>query len=44
MRGNTQTLLTADEHATALFAYFVDFDDFRFSRDLRQHYTTRTML
>ena len=33
-----------DEHATALYAYFVDFDDLRYSRDLRQHYTTRTML
>jgi len=33
-----------DEHATALYAYFVDFDDFQYSRDLRQHYTTQTML
>ena len=33
-----------DEHTTALYAYFVDFDDFQYSRDLRQHYTTQTML
>ena len=33
-----------DEHATALYTYFVVFDDFQYSRDLRQHYTTRTML
>ena len=33
-----------DEHTTALYAYFVVFDDFQYSRDLRQHYTTRTML
>ena len=35
---------TTDEHATALYVYFVDFDDLQYSRDLRQHYTTRTML
>jgi hypothetical protein len=37
-------LLTfGDEHTTALYAYFVDFNDFQNSRNLRQHYTTRTM-
>jgi hypothetical protein len=35
---------SADEHTTALYAYFVVFDDFQYSRDLRQHYTTRTLL
>ena len=35
---------SADEHTTALYVYFVVFDDFQYSRDLRQHYTTRTML
>jgi len=33
-----------DEHATALYAYFVVFNDLQYSRDLRQHYTTRTLL
>ncbi len=33
-----------DEHATALYVYFVIFDDFQYSCDLRQHHTTQTML
>jgi len=32
-----------DEHATALYTYFDVFDDLQYSRDLRQHYTTRTI-
>ena len=39
-----EQIVCGDEHATALYAYFVVFNDFQYSRDLRQHYTTWTML
>jgi hypothetical protein len=42
--GACSSPLSADEHAIALYVYFVDFDDFQYSRDLWQHYTTWTML
>ena len=37
-------LHSSDEHTIALFTYFVVFNDLQYSRDLRQHYTTRTIL
>ena len=39
-----ETVDHGDEHAIALYMYFVIFDDLQYLRDLRQHYTTWTML